>query len=237
MEPIALHTVYDRRPAIDDLPGRRRASFPEIVGEEFWDLYEASKPYSLSNIPGFFNLYQSLLYIERSGVAGDFVEFGSFLGGCGIFAAQFFERRADNRKIIVFDTFEGFPPGQQDVMSGKVVGGVRYPSFLQAVKDNYASVVPGFSSVEFVAGAVEDVLPSYQFTDIALMRLDTDFYLSTKAELEYGYPALVSGGVIIIDDYGMFEGARRAADEYFSSVEAAPLLNRINTSIWAGVKP
>lgn len=72
---------------------------------------------------------------------------------------------------------------------------------------------------------------------MALLRLDTDFYSSTKIELEVLYPQLCPGGVLIVDDYGLFQGARKATDEYFAAADRKPLLNRIDVGVWAGVKP
>jgi hypothetical protein len=71
--------------------------------------------------------------------------------------------------------------------------------------------------------------------DLALLRLDTDWYESTRHELEHLYPRLRPGGVLIVDDYGHFEGARRAVDEYFAAHEPL-LLNRIDYTGRVAVK-
>ena len=68
------------------------------------------------------------------------------------------------------------------------------------------------------------------------MRLDTDWYESTKAELEILYPKLSNGGVLIIDDYGHWEGARKAVDEYFSSRKYKPLFNVIDRTGRSAIK-
>ena len=72
---------------------------------------------------------------------------------------------------------------------------------------------------------------------IALLRLDTDFYESTKHELETLYDLLVPGGVLIMDDYGHFMGARKAADDYFNDRGIRMLLNRTDYSGRMGIKP
>jgi O-methyltransferase len=77
---------------------------------------------------------------------------------------------------------------------------------------------------------VEDTLPDQAPERIALLRLDTDWYASTKHELEQLYPRLAEGGVLIVDDYGHYEGARRAVDEYFRAAGEPVLLNRIDFS-------
>jgi O-methyltransferase len=82
--------------------------------------------------------------------------------------------------------------------------------------------------LHFVKGPVEQTLPAGAPEQLALLRLDTDWYESTKHELEHLYPRLTDGGVLIIDDYGHWEGARRAVDEYFEQSGKPLLLNRID---------
>jgi hypothetical protein len=77
-----------------------------------------------------------------------------------------------------------------------------------------------------IKGKVEDTIPGNIPTSISLLRLDTDWYESTKHELKHLYPILVNKGVLIIDDYGAWEGARKATDEYFAGQQI--LLNRID---------
>ena len=86
------------------------------------------------------------------------------------------------------------------------------------------------NNIKYVEGKVEDTLISNMPKSIAMLRLDTDWYESTKIELELLYPLLVSGGVLIVDDYGHFKGARKAVDEYFISIDESPLLHRIDYS-------
>ena len=84
-------------------------------------------------------------------------------------------------------------------------------------------------SIHFVAGKVEDTIPATPPARIALLRLDTDWYESTRARAVHLYPLLVARGVLIIDDYGHWEGARQAVDEYFAA-RGAPAAHRIDYS-------
>ena len=79
-----------------------------------------------------------------------------------------------------------------------------------------------------VPGLVEDTVPSQAPEVIALLRLDTDWYKSTWHELEHLYPRLSVGGVLIIDDYGHWEGARRAVDEFIEAKGLRLFLSRID---------
>ena len=90
---------------------------------------------------------------------------------------------------------------------------------------------------EAVKGKVEDTLPARAPQQVSLLRLDTDWYESTRHELKHLYPKVVSGGVVIIDDYGYFRGARKAVDEYFNASQRKIHLQRIDFTCRAGVKP
>ena len=83
---------------------------------------------------------------------------------------------------------------------------------------------------------LQKIAPENKHGDIALLRLDTDTYRSTKAELDHFYPKLVSGGILIIDDYGHAYGARRAVDEYLADPSRRLLLNRVNLTNRLAVK-
>lgn len=224
---------------IDRVRTRSRKHFPEIEDELFWSFYERCKDYSLIHVSGFYNVYQSFNYIAKSGLAGNAVECGCFLGGVAMFMGLMRNHlHLEQMEIILFDTFEGPPVGSSDTYLGKLVNTVSLlPNYRKTTPDNIERVVGSLEGYRFIAGLVEDTLPISETGDLALLRLDTDFYSSTLAELRILYPRLVRGGALIIDDYGQFQGARRATDEYFASLPHPPLLNRIDQGVWAGVKP
>ena len=82
----------------------------------------------------------------------------------------------------------------------------------------------------FVEGEVQKTLPETAPEHLALLRLDTDWYQSTLHELVYLYPRLAPRGVLILDDYGSFEGARRAVDEYLAEKRIGIFLNRVDAT-------
>jgi O-methyltransferase len=225
---------------IDQLPERCRDNFPDIQDEMFWQLYAVASRYSLLHISGFLNLYQSLRYIQANQLPGDIVECGCFLGGASIFVTMLRDcLKLSDKDVWLFDTFEGFPEGEQDALvgSGQVLHSVRYENFQDSVRTNFAEATPDSTGVHFVQGYVEETLLNTDVRSICLLRLDTDFYTSTLAELNGLYHRLVRGGVLIVDDYGLFEGSRRATDEFLGRLPSPPLLNRIDRSVWVGVKP
>jgi O-methyltransferase len=90
--------------------------------------------------------------------------------------------------------------------------------------------------LHFVKGKVEETIPGNAPETLALLRLDTDWYESTRHELEHLYPRLSAGGVLIVDDYGHWRGCRKAVDEYFARTMARPLLNRIDYTARIGIR-
>lgn len=142
-----------------------------------------------------------------------------------------------DRKIWLYDTFSGMvKPGDFDGAEEKELW-EKYKisddknswclGELEDVKSNLLHT--GYPQENFilVKGKVEETIPSDMPGQISLLRLDTDWYESTKHELEYLYPLLSSNGVLLIDDYGAWQGARKATDEYFSK-QGPVFLNRID---------
>ena len=236
---MSMKYSRDLFPDIESIDTRRRDCFPEIEATKFWEFYEICKHFSLLHAPGFYNIYQSMRYLEKNRLNGCVVECGCFLGGAAAFIGLMRKELRLNLDIWLFDTFEGPPIGSTDVFVGgsPIETPELLPNYQEQVKLTIKEIVGTTRGYKFVAGLVEDTVPVASFDEIALLRLDTDFYSSTKVELEILYPKLIAGGVLIIDDYGTFKGSRKATDEYLSGLEVPPLLNRIDQGIWSGVKP
>ena len=187
-------------------------------------------------------------------IEGDFVECGVWRGGNAIAAKKTFERLGSDKRVYLFDTFTGMTaPGDHDKTdynpksaherysdaSRDGYSDWNYAS-LEDVKANLANAGVDGSGLRFIEGdvlqtlVVEENLPAH----VSVLRLDTDWYESTKVELERLYPRLSIGGSILIDDYGHWEGARKAVDEYFSKMEAErrPLLHYTDYTGRMGVK-
>lgn len=206
---------------------------------EFMLLYEKVRPYSLVGLERTYALYQSVLYIIRNQIPGDFVECGVWKGGsCMLIALTLVRENINSRRIWLYDTFEGMTkPGEKDGETEKMEWqkkstGTDSSNWCLASEDEVKQHIlsTNYPSDQFniVKGKVEDTIPGRIPQHIALLRLDTDWYASTKHELTHLYPVLQKGGVLIIDDYGAWEGARKATDEYFGN---KVLLQRID---WTG---
>jgi O-methyltransferase len=186
-------------------------------------------------------LMSSIRYLNAAGIEGDIVECGVWRGGSMMLAKDLCSDGPIARRIYLYDTFAGMSePKDDDVSHGERPARETYQATrrdsntdwadasLEEVKENFRRAQLLDDSVVFVKGKVEETLADIrkQPARIALLRLDTDWYESTKIELEVPYPRLVPGGVLIIDDYGHWAGAGKAVDEYFKNDPV--LLNRID---------
>jgi len=201
---------------------RLRAFYSEFE-EEFWPLYDGCKDYTLTSIERLYDLYKAVEYVSRASIPGIIIECGVWRGGSMMLAALALKKRGEFRNLFLFDTFQGMPfPGPQHTdLYGDHGSKQWYDGWAKAVRSeveaNLLSTGYPEQFVHVIEGPVEKTLASCQLSEpVALARLDTDWYESTKAELEALWPRLVPGGVLIIDDYGHWRGARQATDEYFA---------------------
>lgn len=220
--------------------------------EDFFPIYLKCSPFTMTSPEKMFALYRAVKYLDANGIGGDIVECGVAAGGSMMMAAMtsLAGGRSD-RMIWLYDTYAGMPePSEKDVNYRGDVAQSQWAAMqrddhndwcyspLDTVKANLASTGYPHEKFRFIEGLVEESIPATVPGRIALLRLDTDWYSSSKHELEHLYPLLSEGGVIIIDDYGYWEGCRRATDDYFSNCSApVPLLNRIDQLGVMAVKP
>jgi hypothetical protein len=221
------------RPRVD-----RGGPYPnEIDDVEIW---QQVAPYTMTSPERIQALVDSVRYLERHHIAGAIVECGVWRGG-SMMAAALAVSGATDRDLYLFDTFAGMTaPSDIDVdYSGKSAaeqlakdpsrfGNIAAKAPIDIVRQNMNSTGYPQSRVHYVEGSVEDTVPAMAPDQIALLRLDTDWYESTRHELQHLVPRVVSGGVLIVDDYGHWKGARRAVDEYLDETGIRLLLCRID---------
>jgi O-methyltransferase len=210
------------------------------------------EPFTMTSPARLVGVMDAVRYIVANGIEGDFAECGVWRGGSMMAAALTLLECGDtSRRLHLFDTFEGMPaPTDADVShTGRAARDMMAAlprkdghsvwcfASLEDVQQNLASTAYPEQRLHFVQGKVEDTIPVRAPEKLALLRLDTDWYDSTKHELEHLYPRLVAGGVLIIDDYGHWLGARRAVDEYFAKARVRPLLNRLDYTGRLAIKP
>jgi O-methyltransferase len=190
--------------------------------------------------------------VVDQGVDGDFVECGVWRGGNSLIAADVFARAGASRGVYLFDTFAGMTePTAFDVRAHD--GSNAMVSFSSSKRETHSEWC--YASLEEVRGEFADLGllgPNVRFVEgdvieslkneanlpktIAVLRLDTDWYESTRVELEVLYPRLGPGGVLIVDDYGHWGGVRKAVDEYFED-RPKPLLQYTDYAGRMGLKP
>jgi hypothetical protein len=214
--------------------------------------YVIDQGFTMASQSRLVNTLKSCRYVVENNIPGDFVECGVWRGGNGILAKKMFEALGSDKQVWMFDTFEGMTePTDFDVSAlSKVKAETKYRQTLneshsewayasiEDVKNNCKSSSIDFGGLKFVKGDVCQTLndPDNIPSAISVLRLDTDWYESTKSELEVLYPILSTKGVLIIDDYGHWEGSRRAVDEYFSEQKYKPLFNAIDYSGRSAIK-
>jgi len=247
---LALRAGLELRRVAD--PAHAGRTHPDIADRSFYELAARCGAFTMTSIERMCALYTAVGQVVDQRVRGDVVECGVWRGGSSMLAAlTLMQKRDEDRSLWLYDTFEGMPePGALDKdLSGLSMeqtwsdhkGRRSDPIFAYAGLDdvhaNLASTgFPG-ARTHFVQGKVEDTIPERMPEHIAVLRLDTDWYESTRHELEHLYPRLSAGGVLIIDDYGHWQGARKAVDEWRATIEDPPVLWRIDETARAGVKP
>lgn len=198
--------------------------------------------FTMTSIERLSAMIDSVRYIVASKIPGSIVECGVWRGGSMMAAAlAMIEEGNTDRNLYLYDTFDGMSSPDDAVdrsfdntlastqLRAEEKGtGIWCKASLDDVRANVLSTGYQSENVHFVKGKVEDTIPAVLPNEIAVLRLDTDWYESTKHELEYLYPRLSKGGLLIIDDYGHWKGARRACDEYFSKLDNPPFLQRID---------
>ena len=216
--------------------------FPEATNSEI-DIVKTAAKFSLTSFERIFCLLRSIQHVNNNNLEGDFVECGVWKGGNLILFKKMIEKlKIKNKKIYAFDTFEGMSePTDNDSDADGFLGGFKAEYYMRTQKkDINIDNIHGYAPIEMVKknlknntsdindlflvkGKVEDTLkiPSNIPEKISILRLDTDWYESTKIELEVLYPRLVKNGVLIIDDYGEWSGSRKATNEYFKDKKVA----------------
>lgn len=193
-------------------------------------------------------------HVAKAGVTGDFVECGVWRGGISLAAKLIFEEYRCDKRVWLFDTFAGMPeptefdrPRFEKFDTRQVFDEAQREGFnewcyasIEDVRRNFERAGANFEQTRFIKGDVRQTLHDEANlpAGISVLRLDTDWYESTKVQLEVLYPRLSRGGGLLIDDFGYWEGVRKAVEEYFGSRPASemPLLYYTDLSGRMGVK-
>jgi O-methyltransferase len=242
-----------RKPAAKPKPRPRpkRKALPSDYDDEAKEIVRAVRPWTMTGADKVYALIQPVRYVTRHRIPGDVVECGVWRGGSMQAAARTLLAVNDtSRDLHLFDTFDGMPaPSERDVRRSdertaeellaeeeRARSLVWAVATLEDVREGFAQIPYPSERIHFVKGRVEDTIPEHAPDRISILRLDTDWYESTRHELEHLYPRLSSGGVLLLDDYGYWEGAREAVDEFLDETGERLLLVRMASGRLA-VKP
>jgi O-methyltransferase len=253
-EPPAEKPPAEKPRAEKPRAGKRRAgkrSLPPDFDEVSRAVIPLVRGYTMTGPDKLHALISAVQYVAKAGIPGAFVECGVWRGGSMHAVARTLDLcGVRDRDLYLFDTFQGMTEpttrdrmvGQQDVTAADLMQESSKESRLWAIASK-EDVLDGLSTLPYpqdrfhlVEGPVEDTVPDGAPEEIALLRLDTDWYESTRHELVHLYPRLQPGGVLIIDDYGSWQGSKEATDEYLASLPEPLLLMRAARSRIA-VKP
>lgn len=246
-----LDDVQERALRLSPLRQRLYADF----SEDEWSIQSASQQNLCGSPEAIVTLVRAVDRVIEQGIPGALVECGVYMGGNIEVMIRALQRHdVRDRDIYLYDTFAGMPkPEERD---DEAFGGIAKTSWeahrteedgdkgsnwmkagVELVRQRIDPLGYPAENLHFVKGMVEDTIPVTVPEKIAILRLDTDFYSSTKHELQHLYPRLSPGGILIIDDYGAFPGSRAATDEYAAEHGANWFLHRVDAHVRLVVKP
>jgi hypothetical protein len=220
---------------------------PRDFADDESEIIRRVQPFTMTTPERLYGLIKAVKYIEHNSIDGSIVECGVWRGGSMMAVAHTLNQIGNqDRDLYLFDTYEGMtaPTDKDGSPALEKFNKTRINdnsstwcrATIDEVKKNMSTTNYNEARIHFIKGKVEETIPSKAPEKIALLRLDTDWYESTKHELEHLYPRLQQNGAVIIDDYGRWEGARKAVEEYFESSDKKVLLNRMDSSGRIGIK-
>ena len=220
---------------ISDITARENEIYSEIAGEVC-----GSRQAVVSLIRG-------VDYIVANDIPGAFVECGVFRDANIVaMIRRLQDHGISDREIYLYDTFEGMPrpdaidtyiDGEPAIRVWEArkdeqgIGSDWVRCDIEDVQERVFALGYPKDKLHFVKGLVEETIPGTIPDSISLLRLDTDFYSSTSHELKHMYERLAPKGLLIIDDYGAFAGARQATDEFFEELGQRPYLARVDAHV------
>lgn len=205
------------------------------------------------------SLYQQAVFCENARLEGSYVECGTWKGGAvGLMALANLQHGTKRRHLHLFDSFEGIPEPDETIDGERATefarsagGGAK--GKLVALENTYEAVgtleanrelleqIVGYDTdyLHYHKGWFQDTLPKEadEVGAIAILRLDGDWYSSTKVCLEHLYDKVVRGGFVILDDYGWYEGSKKAVDEFMAREGIKAFLNHIDNAARYWIKP
>ena len=238
--PLREVLYRSRRPAFlaDSILRATTHVWDLVSPAEFSVLFRKVRRHTMCSNARLRGLHWAVRYVVQNKITGDLVECGAAKGGSAALMALTLRQLKEHRRIWLFDTFEGLPaPTAEDpdyaianLFTGDCLG------TLDEVRSLFARLEI-LDEANFVKGLFQDTLAHTPIPPIAVLHIDGDWYQSVKVCLEKLYDKVVPGGIIQFDDYGYWQGARKAVDEFFESRGIPKNLKRLDYSGRSLVKP
>jgi len=238
-----LTPISNQTPLANDNVIKPESEMPVDASAFEQSIIQRVKAYTMTSPERILSLIRSVDYVLENDIKGSVVECGVWKGGSMMAVAlTLLERQRCERDLYLFDTFEGMPSASEVDIS---IGGDNASQLLELSERSEDDHLWAYSPLEkvklavhstgyprerisFVKGMVEETILKNAPPEISILRLDTDWYESTKHELFHLFPRLAVGGILIIDDYGHWQGAKKAVDEYIKANKVRILLQRID---------
>ena len=229
--------------------GASVGKIPQDIDEEAAAIIRLVRPYTMTSFEKLYAVIMAARYVTQHQIPGAIVECGVWRGGSMHAIARALDAAgAHDRDLYLFDTYEGMPaPGPRDrrtdgrpaaelLASSDKTSRVWAYASLEDVQEGFRQVPYPEEKLHFIKGPVEQTIPGMAPERIAILRLDTDWYESTAHELAHLYDRLMPGGVLLLDDYGWWQGSREAVDEFIARTGARLYLARTGSGRVA-IKP
>nr|CRH05955.1 putative Macrocin-O-methyltransferase [Candidatus Magnetococcus massalia] len=191
------------------------ACWRRMAQDEFSHFYQKIHGYTYCCNTRLRALYDALHTIEAQKVKGDVVECGTARGGSAALMGLTLTSLGSERSLWLYDSFEGIPAPTQNDPDLEIAQ--HYAGDFQGELDQVQALFSQLKiegRTEFVKGLFDETLPAAQVEQIALLHIDGDWYDSIMITLESLYDRVSIGGVIQLDDYGYWEGARKAVHDF-----------------------
>ncbi|MCU1302654.1 MAG: methyltransferase FkbM [Candidatus Sulfotelmatobacter sp.] len=233
-----LHRARDPRLVVDTGLRALLQAWNLVSPSEFASLYRQVRGATMCSVARLRGLHSAVLHVVKKNIDGDIVECGCASGGSAALMALTLRQLEVPRQLWLFDTFEGLPaPSSKDpdfeiadMFTGTCVGTLTE---VRGLFDRLDVT----NNVTFVKGLFQETLPVTPIQSIAVLHIDGDWYESVKVCLDLLYDKVVPGGVIQLDDYGYWQGARKAVDDFMQARGIETPLQRLDYSGRFLVKP
>jgi O-methyltransferase len=215
------------------------------IEDQAWEAMKAASGKTMGIPAQQYSMWQSSRYVVQNQIEGEIAEFGVWRGGMSMIAATALMQIGSNKKLHLFDTFAGMTmPTSEDF---EILGGVTANQMLNNerrvdgksntwafatlgdVRQNFNEIGFPLDRLNYVEGDVLNTVPKHLPERLAVCRIDTDWYESTKHIITHAWPRISDFGILLLDDYDVWSGSRKAIDEYFLEIDYQPLPIRIDS--------